>query len=252
VSSKLWEVHIYLSDNGTEQNKIADFLFAVDKKVNLLKEKHTLLTQYKKGVMEKIFKQEIRFKDENGNAFPNWQAKKLGELFSHHNEKNGDEENRLLSVKMKGGVVPRNEITGKDNSSEDKSKYLKVDIGDIVYNSMRMWQGASGLSTYNGIVSPAYTVITPNEGSYAKYFSYFFKFPNTVNLFRRNSQGLTSDTWNLKFPLFSTIKMNVPSLDEQKKISSFLEALDTKLDELNKQIGLTQAFKRGLLQQMFV
>jgi len=235
-----------------EQQKIADFLSTVDKKINLLKEKHALLTEYKKGVMQNLFKQELRFKDQNGNAFPSWKVKKLGEIFSHHNCKNGNEDNRLLSVKMNGGVVPRNEITGKDNSSEDKSKYLKVDVGDIVYNSMRMWQGASGLSTYKGIVSPAYTVITPIKGFYAKYFSYFFKFPNTINLFRRSSQGLTSDTWNLKFPLFSIIEVTVPSFEEQKKIASFLETLDDKLSQVNEQIELTQTFKKGLLQQVFV
>jgi type I restriction enzyme, S subunit len=235
-----------------EQQKIGDFLSVVDRKISLLTEKHALLSQYKKGVTQKLFKQEIRFKDDNGNDFPNWQLKKLGDCFVHHNDKNGVEDNQLLSVKMNGGVVPRSEIVGKDNSSEDKSKYLKVDVGDIVYNSMRMWQGASGLSKYNGIVSPAYTVITPKENYCAKYFSHFFKFPNTVNLFRRNSQGLTSDTWNLKFPLFSQIKVTVPSSHEQRKIADFLDAWDKKLDAVNQQIELTQTFKKGLLQQIFV
>ncbi|MCO6355147.1 restriction endonuclease subunit S [Pseudoalteromonas shioyasakiensis] len=235
-----------------EQKKIADFLSSIDKKISLQKEKFAFLTQYKKCVMQKLFKQEIRFRDDSGNNFPDWQIKKLGDCFAHHNDKNGGEDNQLLSVKMNGGVVPRNEIVGKDNSSDDKSKYLKVDTGDIVYNSMRMWQGASGLSKYNGIVSPAYTVITPKENYCAKYFSHFFKFPNTVNLFRRNSQGLTSDTWNLKFPLFSQIKVAVPSQNEQEKIAEFLDILDTKLNALNQQIELTQTFKKGLMQQMFV
>lgn len=248
----LSEVKIYISEDKAEQQGIADFFFSVDKKISHLKEKHALLTQYKIGVMQKLFKQEIRFKDEKGNAFPDWQTKKLGDLFSHHNEKNGVSDNKLLSVKMNGGVVPRNEISGKDNSSDDKSKYLKVDVGDIVYNSMRMWQGASGLSNHSGIVSPAYTVITPNKNVDAKYFSFFFKHPNTINLFRRNSQGLTSDTWNLKFPLFSQIKVLVPHFEEQIKISSFLEALDIKIFAINEQVELTQNFKFGLLQQMFV
>jgi type I restriction enzyme S subunit len=115
-----------------------------------------------------------------------------------------------------------------------------------------MWQGASGLSNYDGIVSPAYTVITPKENISALYFSYFFKFPKTISVFRRNSQGLTSDTWNLKFPQFSTIKILVPSFQEQLKIADFLVVLDEKLELVSKQIEQTQSFKKGLLQQMFV
>ena len=67
----------------------------------------------------------------------------------------------LLSVTMNDGVMPRSEIEGKDNSSEDKSNYKVVLTGDMVYNSMRMWQGANGISPCDGIVSPAYTVLMP-------------------------------------------------------------------------------------------
>ena len=236
----------------SEQIKVADFLSSVDNKISLLKQKHTLITNYKKGVMKKLFNQEIRFNDNNGNSFPDWEVRSLGELFSHHNEKNNDESNRLLSVRMHDGVMPRDEISGKDNSSEDKSNYLKVDVDDIVYNSMRMWQGASGLSLYSGIVSPAYTVVSPKKDSYGKFFSYFFKYSKTVNLFRRNSQGLTSDTWNLKYPQFSKIKVCVPEHEEQKTISKFFESLDKKLEIVSREIELTQTFKKGLLQQMFV
>lgn len=69
----------------------------------------------------------------------------------------------LLSVTLNDGVMPRSEIEGKDNSSEDKSNYKVVCKGDMVYNSMRMWQGANGVSDYDGIVSPAYTVLMPNK-----------------------------------------------------------------------------------------
>lgn len=106
----------------------------------------------------------------------------------------------LLSVTMNDGVMPRSEIEGKDNSSEDKSNYKIVCKGDMVYNSMRMWQGANGVSNYNGIVSPAYTVLMPIEEIDNQYFVALFKTSNLINEFRKNSQGLTSDTWNLKYP----------------------------------------------------
>ena len=77
----------------------------------------------------------------------------------------------LLSVTMNDGVMPRSEIEGKDNSSEDKSNYKVVCKGDMVYNSMRMWQGANGVSNYDGIVSPAYTVLMPTEEIDNQYFA---------------------------------------------------------------------------------
>lgn len=248
----LSEVKIFISNDEAEQKKIADIFATVDKKISLLKRKKHILIYFKTGAMQKIFNRNLRFRYEGENQFSDWKVKLLGELFAHRNEKNGEEEYQLLSVKMNGGVVPRSELIGKDNSSDDKSNYLRVKKGDIVYNSMRMWQGASGFSKYNGIVSPAYTVITPNSGVSAKFFSYFFKFPKIINLFRRNSQGLTSDTWNLKYPLFSQIKVAVPCLEEQQKIADFLEALDAKIDAVNSQIELTQRLRKGLLQQIFV
>ena len=100
----------------------------------------------------------------------------------------------LLSVTMSDGVIPRSEIEDKDNSSQDKSNYKIVHKGDMVYNSMRMWQGANGISPYDGIVSPAYTVLMPKQRINNGYFAALFKNINMINEFRKNSQGMTSDT----------------------------------------------------------
>ena len=153
-----------------------------------------------------------------------WEQRRLGECFSESIERteNGD----LLSVTIDSGVKRFNELDRKDNSSEDKSNYKKVVVGDLVYNSMRMWQGACGTSAYNGLVSPAYTVLHVKKENIAKFFEYMFKRRESLNSFQKHSQGMTSDTWNLKFPLFSKIKMNLPSGYEQKKISNFFELLD--------------------------
>jgi type I restriction enzyme S subunit len=101
-----------------------------------------------------------------------------------------------------------------------------VKKGDIAYNSMRMWQGASGYSRYDGIVSPAYTVISPKDNINAKFISYAFKKTEMLQIFQRNSQGLTSDTWNLKFPALSTINLMIPKYNEQIKVSILFEKLD--------------------------
>ncbi len=151
----------------------------------------------------------------------------------------------LLSVTMNDGVMPRSEIEGKDNSSEDKSNYKVVCKGDMVYNSMRMWQGANGVSNYDGIVSPAYTVLMPTEEIDNQYFAALFKTSNLINEFRKNSQGLTSDTWNLKYPQIRPIRLYIPSLQEQNKISSFIGTLEERIGKQRQLVDSLKKYKRG-------
>lgn len=157
----------------------------------------------------------------------------------------------LLSVTLNDGVMPRSEIEGKDNSSEDKSNYKVVCKGDMVYNSMRMWQGANGVSDYDGIVSPAYTVLMPNKEIDNRYFAALFKTPNLINEFRKNSQGLTSDTWNLKYPQIRSIRLYIPSLQEQHKISAFIGTLEERIGIQRQLVDSLKKYKRGLLSHLF-
>ena len=157
----------------------------------------------------------------------------------------------LLSVTMNDGVVKRSQIVGKDNSSEDKSNYKIVRSGDLVYNSMRMWQGANGISKYDGIVSPAYTVLKAVEEIDEGYFAALFKTVKLINECHKNSQGLTSDTWNLKYPQIAGIRICVPKLSEQHKISSFLRLLDKRIDAQRRLVEALKSYKRGALTKLF-
>lgn len=157
----------------------------------------------------------------------------------------------LLSVTMNDGVIPRSEIEGKDNSSEDKSNYKIVRKGDMVYNSMRMWQGANGISLCDGIVSPAYTVLMPKQTINNGYFAAFFKNTNLINEFRKNSQGMTSDTWNLKYPQIKTIKVWIPSIAEQDKVSELFRVLDERIDAQAQLVDRLKKYKRGVMQSIF-
>ena len=148
----------------------------------------------------------------------------MGECFTERQERSSSGE--LISVTIKYGIMRASDLGKIDNSSDDKSKYKKVEIGDIAYNSMRMWQGASGYSEYSGIVSPAYTVIIPRKNIDALFFSFMFKKPGIIQIFQNRSQGMTSDTWNLKFLAFSKIKINIPEKQEQEKIGILFRKLD--------------------------
>ena len=154
-----------------------------------------------------------------------WEQRKLGDCFSERVESMPDGE--LISVTINDGIKKFSELGRHDNSNEDKSKYKKVCVGDIAYNSMRMWQGASGYSPYEGIVSPAYTVLTPNSGIISKCLAYQFKLPEMTHTFQIHSQGITSDNWNLKYPTLSEIKIFVsPDEKEQEQIARFFTNLD--------------------------
>lgn len=102
-----------------------------------------------------------------------WEQRKLGEVFDERNEKG--EQGELLSVTIGAGVVRTEDLERAVNTSDDRYNYKVVKKGDLIYNTMRMWQGACGSSLYTGIVSPAYTVLVPLAGNSSKFFAHYFK-----------------------------------------------------------------------------
>lgn len=178
-----------------------------------------------------------------------WERRKLGGCFDERQERSAEGE--LISVTINEGIKKFSELGRHDNSSEDKSHYKKVEVGDIAYNSMRMWQGASGYSPYSGILSPAYTVAVPKSDVDSLFFSYVFKRPQMIHTFQISSQGITSDTWNLKFPAFSEIETMLPKIEEQRQIAACFKQLDTLITLHQRKLDHLKELKKGLLQKMF-
>jgi len=183
-----------------------------------------------------------KFKDE-------WKIVKIKDIFNERKEK-GYVNLELLSVTINKGVIKTKDLDSKDISNSNKSNYKRVLPKDIAYNSMRMWQGACGVSDYEGIVSPAYTILSPKNNINSKFFYYYFKTHYMIYQFMKYSQGLTSDTWNLKYPLISEIKINLPSIEEQNKIVMFIELIDKKIDLLEKKSNLIKKYKHGVIQKL--
>ena len=179
-----------------------------------------------------------------------WEQRKLGDCFAERVESMPDGE--LISVTINDGIKKFSELGRQDNSNDDKSKYKKVCIGDIAYNSMRMWQGASGYSPYEGIVSPAYTVLSPKAGINSRCLAYQFKLSDVIHVFQVNSQGITSDNWNLKYPVFSEIEIPVsPNVEEQGRIADFFGRIDNLIAIHQRKYEKLQAFKASMLEKMF-
>jgi len=245
-----------------EQTKIANFLTAVDDRISRLKKKKELLEQYKKGVMQRIFAgrdvacsvsttNAFRFKDENGEDFPEWEEKYGDDVFENVSDKNHNSDLPILAITQEHGAIPRDMID-YNISVTDKSieSYKVVQIGDFII-SLRSFQGGIEYSNYKGICSPAYIILRPKIGANRNFFKYYLKTETYIKELNRNLEGIR-DGKMVSYKYFSDIGLPFPSLPEQTKIANFLSAIDAKISHCGQQIESMERWKKGLLQQLFV
>jgi len=197
-----------------------------------------------------------------GEVPAHWEVVPSRALFTEVNERNYPTE-QLLSVTISKGVILQADLISnsskKDSSNEDKSNYKLVRSGDIVYNKMRAWQGAVGVSQFRGIVSPAYVVVHPRNKQNPNYFHYLLRTPSFAKEAERWSYGITSDQWSLRPEHFKMIYCSLPPLSEQSAIVRYLDYMDRrirryihskqkliKLLEEQKQAIIHRAVTRGL------
>jgi type I restriction enzyme S subunit len=234
-----------------EQQKIASFFTAIDQKISQLKRKKTLLEQYKKGVMQKIFSQGIRFKDDNGQEYPKWKKMTGDALFETVSNKNHNSDLPILAITQEHGAIPRDMIDYYITVSEQSvESYKVVEKGDFII-SLRSFQGGIEYSEYTGICSPAYIILRATQRIDHRYFKYYFKTDKYITDLNRKLEGIR-DGKMISYKYFSEIEINVPSLPEQTKISNFLSAIDDKITHTQNQIEKAEVWKKGLMQQMFV
>lgn len=241
-----------------EQTKIATFLTAVDEKIQALKKKHSLLEQYKKGVMQKLFSQALRFKDENGHDFPDWEVKKLGDVCSFFRGSPISKTDLIENGKYKcihyGELFTKyNEIINYVFSNSNKENGFLSKIGDILMPSSDVTPKglakASSIQIENVILGGDMNILRPNKNINSKYLCYLLNH-NTYKIIEIVS-GTTvkhiynKDVRNLEFAISN-------SIEEQTTIANFLSALDDKINQTQSQIEKTEAWKKGLLQKMFV
>lgn len=249
----LEKIKVEYPEDIEEQRKISLFFCDFDQEINTKATEIESLRQVKTAATISMFPQKgedaprVRFK---GFDEP-WTVDSIGSLFDERTERSSNGE--MLSVTMRNGVIKASENGKMDNSSEDKSHYKIVKVNDIPYNTMRMWQGACGCSDYDGIVSPAYTVLIPKNGVDPSFFAVMFKTQILLNEFKSHSQGLTSDNWNLKYAAISTIPIKHPSaIAEQQKIAEFFQNLDRQIECQTQILELLKRVKAACLDQMFV
>ncbi len=228
-----------------EQRKIAAILGVWDEAIEKQSRLIEKLELRKRALMQRLLTGRTRLP---GFTTP-WQKVKLGEIFKERNETKC-EHLPLLSITADRGVILQSESDKKDTSNDDKSKYKRICPNDIGYNTMRMWQGRSALSAMEGIVSPAYTIVTPKVEVDPLFISELIKQPRVVYDFWTHSQGLVGDTLNCKFHDFSQVKVAIPSHPEQKAIAEVLTAADNEIATHRKKLDALRLQKRGLMQQL--
>jgi type I restriction enzyme S subunit len=238
-----------------EQTRIATFLTAVDDKLTQLKKKKSLLEEYKKGVMQKLFSQELRFKDENGDEFAEWEEKKLGEVLIKNSSKNKNQEFKLVqSVSNKYGFVNQDEyFEDRIIASKDLSNYYVIRKGNFAYNPSRIDVGSLAYKYDNdtSVISPLYISFSANSiwliDSFLLSWFYTQEFTRQMN---SSFEGSVRNT--LSYESLIKIEINFPSIPEQNKIANFLTSLDDKISHCTSQIEKMEEWKKGLLQGMFV
>jgi type I restriction enzyme S subunit len=240
-----------------EQQKIASFLKDVDELITKLTKKKTLLEQYKKGVMQKIFHQELRFKDDDGNEFPNWEEKKLGDITKYY-----DGTHQTPNYVSKGVPfysvehVTANQFVKTKFISEDvfqkENKRVKLEKGDILMTRI----GNVGKAKYidwdvNASFYVSLALIKQNSTFSSKYLAQYI---NAITFQRELWKRIIHVAFPIKINLGEIGKclVKLPSIEEQIKIANFLSDIDVKIDALNTKIENSKTFKKGLMQKMFV
>lgn len=252
--------------NLPEQQKIATFLTSIDERIQFLEKKKSRLEAYKKGVMQKLFSQQIRFKDDAGNDFPDWEEKRLGEIgeFKTSSVDKKIDDNLPLVNLVNYMNVYRHEII----SNETKVNLMQVSAtqtqlnsndlkkGDILFTPSSETPSDIGHSVVifedleNTLYSYHLMRFRPAIEIALTYAHYFCNIPSVLKQISRFATGSTRFTISVES--FSKVQVALPSLPEQKKIASFLTSIDKSIESIEKEIEGTTVFKKGLLQKMFV
>lgn len=252
IKGKLFYPHL------KEQEKIAHFFSIVDQKLNQLQEKLNGLEQYKKGMMQQIFSQKLRFKDENGNTFPDWEKKKLGEIAIFLKGKGISKSDIAKNGKnqcIRYGELYTHykEVITKIKSATniDITKLVLSEENDIIIPASG--EDAMDIATASCVLKKGIVlggdlniIRTKNNGVFLSFY-----LNNKLKIkIARLAQGVS--VVHLYSRQLSSLKLDLPPIPEQTKIANFLSKIDEKINVVNTQIEATKTYKKGLLQKMFV
>ena len=230
-------VDIYLPSNE-EQTKIASFLSAVDEKISQLNRKHELLSQYKQGMMQKLFSQQIRFKADDGSEFRGWEDKKLGDICSHF-QSGKTITSATISDNGAYPVFGGNGLRGFTDTYTHDGIFALIGRQGALCGNINLVQGENFISEHA-------IAVQANQESSTQWLAMWLDFMQLNRFSESSAQAGLAVNKLVKFDI------KVPCLEEQTKIANFLSAIDQKIEGMAQQIEQAKQWKKGLLQQMFV
>jgi type I restriction enzyme S subunit len=269
ITTKNLNSFIFCFPSLLEQTKIANFLTAVDEKITLLTKKADLLSQYKKGVMQQIFSQELRFKDDDGQEFPEWEDKRLGDfILSHKGGASLKPSDFVLHGKFE--VIPKKAISSGGNLLLDEKEptyctdnffeenlqsvvdknYLITTLRDLVPSGPSIGYIVKFVNDKKYVLAQGVYGIQINKGLEEEFLIQYSNTDNYRKLMQTMMVGSTQV--HIRNGDFFQTPFCVPSIKEQTKIANFLTAIDEKITNNQTQLDAVKQYKQGLLQQMFV
>lgn len=238
-----------------EQQKIGEFFSKLDQQIELEEKKLELLEQQKKGYMQKIFSQKLRFKDENGNDYPNWEEVQLKDILIPRNYKQVPEINApLMSFTSTGGIETKGDRYNREFLVKNKNKkYKRTEFNDLIYSSNNLDVGAIGLNRYGtSVISDVYEIFKIEEQVSPYFIEMYILQPEFMYKILRYRQGALYGQYRIHANDFLKINIELPCSEEQYKIGGFVNKLDNIIDIINNKIELLKQRKRGFLQKMFI
>jgi type I restriction enzyme, S subunit len=250
IKSKLFVKIPFSIPSLAEQRKIAEFLGAVDARVGLLRQRRDALRAYKKGMMQRLFSQDLRFTKPDGSPFPDWQEKRLAEV-AVINPKNGALPDRFQYIDLESVTDGRLAATStfKDYEAPERAQRI-VQEGDILFQTVRPYQRNNLFFEHgeNYVASTGYAQIRSKTNT-----RFLYQLLSTVRFVDQVLKRCTGTSYPaINSTDLAGIEINLPHPEEQQKIADALAALDVKINAVTAQMDAMLRFKKGLLQQMFV
>ncbi len=249
---KMQEVKIGLP-SLPEQQKIADFLSTIDTVIEKQKATVEAWEERKKGAMQKLFSQEVRFKADDGSEFPDWEEKLFGKVVSEFKIKTKTEDEDVLLSCAIGGVFLNSELFGHQRGQSNIG-YLKIQKGTLILSAQNLHLGNANVNMRfeHGIISPAYKTYNI-VGCSIEYMNQWVKWDKTKQFFyNATTVGASECRRNVDWDMLYSQNFNLPCLAEQQKIADCLSSLDDVIEKQKATLAAWEEMKKALLQQMFV
>lgn len=251
---EFFDIKLYIPPTNEERDEIVTFLNLIESKVTEQRLKVEDLQQQKLGIIQKLIKQEIRFKKNDGSTYPSWNTFKLAKILSEYKEKcpkDGTYEHVSLT---KEGVVPKTDRYDREHlvTHEDK-EYRVTHLNDICYNPANLKFGVICKNNYgDSIFSPIYVTFKVNKEYSPDFIELLLTQADFINYALRYQEGTVYERMSVSPENLLSISVNVPTMEEQIKIAKFVTTLDKKIEIENNILKDLEHLQYALLQQMFV